>query len=82
MTKAFLLQKVLLPLSLGAAEPASLTRGATAWLRLIDLYVDGNATSFAEIFDLVQLRKHYAVPKLSGRNCVAPHFFPIICKKA
>ena len=34
-------RKVLLPLSLGAAEPAPMPWGATTWLRLLALCIDG-----------------------------------------
>ena len=43
------MQEILLPLSLGGgAEPAPLTRGATAWLKFLDLCVDEKRQEMVE----------------------------------
>ena len=50
LTVAFSLQEILLPLSLGAAEPARMPWGATALFRLIALCNDKGATVYSKLY--------------------------------
>ncbi len=60
-------REVLLPLSLGAAEPAPLTRGATTWLRFLDLCVDGGTVVRKVLLPLSQNRRFAGSPD-KGRH--------------